>query len=62
MKDLKDLAKAPENFGIHRDETLKQLENTLELCPFFLDVVLRRILLRVFAVVWLKPKHVQKIF
>jgi len=56
MKDLKDLAKAPV------DETFKQLEATLELCPFFLDVVLRRILLRVFAVVWLKPKHVQKIF
>ena len=53
LKQLQDCGCIDEAFERSRDEFVEQLKTGLDESPYYLDVVMRRLLLRVFAVGWL---------
>ena len=53
LKQLQECGCTDEDFPRSRDEFVQQLKTGLVESPYYLDVVMRRLLLRVFAVGWL---------
>lgn len=62
LKQLRDCGCIDEDFEHSRREFIQQLQTGLDESPYYLDVVLRRLLLRVFAEGWLSGEHIEQIF
>ena len=62
LKQLQDCDNIDQAFQDSRREFVQQLQTGLDESPYYLDVVLRRLLLRVFAEGWLSGDHIERIF
>ena len=62
LKQLQDCGCIDQEFQRSHDEFVQQLKTGLNESPYYLDVVLRRLLLRVFAEGWLSGDHIERIF
>ncbi len=62
LKQLQDCDSIDQAFQDSRREFVQQLQTGLDESPYYLDVVLRRLLLRVFAEGWLSGDHIERIF
>ena len=62
LKQLQDCDNIDQAFQDSRREFVQQLQTGLDESPYYLDVVLRRLLLRVFAEGWLPSAHLATVF
>ncbi len=62
LQQLRNCGCIDEEFKQSRGEFVRQLETGLVESPYYLDVVLRRLLLRVFAEGWLSGDDIEQIF
>ena len=62
LQQFQDCAFTDPEFLRSRREFVQQLQTGLDESPYYLDVVLRRLLLRVFAEGWLSGDHIERIF
>ena len=62
LKQLQECGCTDEDFPRSHDEFVQQLKTGLDESPYYLDVVMRRLLLRVFAVGWLHEDLLRSVF